>query len=267
MMILPMLSGPGTQYIQVGTGGALQTIGVGVGDVAPGSRGTGAVDLQTKRTASSQVAAGSYSTIMGGQDNTASGAYAGAVGYANSPSGSAAFAAGYNNRASGPYSSAHGKDALAEHIGQHAFSGGKYNHRGDQQFTMTVLRRLTTDGALTQLTLDGNDVNVGVNRFRIIDGKSYTFLLILSAVAEDGDDSASFVRLFSVRNDAGTTTLAAAAQTIGDDILVASASDWTVAISVDDTQDELKVEVRADAGSNVLWTGLLISVEAGFIDG
>jgi hypothetical protein len=74
---------------------ASQNFGTSVG----GARGQGAVDVQTYRTTSSQVASGQFATAVG-QANTASGQLAAAVGYTNTASGSSACAFGYANTSS-----------------------------------------------------------------------------------------------------------------------------------------------------------------------
>ena len=74
---------------------ANQNLNVAVG----AARGQGTVDVQTYRTASTQVASGQFATAVG-QLNTASGAQAVAVGYSNSSSGSGACAFGFNNTSS-----------------------------------------------------------------------------------------------------------------------------------------------------------------------
>ncbi|MBI5743148.1 MAG: hypothetical protein HY952_01230 [Elusimicrobia bacterium] len=56
--------------------GVIQTTGTGLGGVAVNPRGPGAVDLQTYRTATSQVASGDYSFIGSGRENTADADYA-----------------------------------------------------------------------------------------------------------------------------------------------------------------------------------------------
>ncbi len=71
------------------------------GSVAGNARGTGAVDIQTYRDASTQVASGNYAVIGGGYKNTASGIYS-AVGGGdsnNANSGSATIAGGQSNSA------------------------------------------------------------------------------------------------------------------------------------------------------------------------
>jgi len=68
-------------------------------------RGANAVDLQTSRTIATQVASATVSTLIGGQNNTASGIYSTALGgSSNVASGVGAIAGGFGNIASGAYS-------------------------------------------------------------------------------------------------------------------------------------------------------------------
>lgn len=60
----------GDNGLVISTGGAVQTTGIGHGAVAGGVRGRGAVDLQTARLTSGQVALGDFSTLSGGAYNT-----------------------------------------------------------------------------------------------------------------------------------------------------------------------------------------------------
>lgn len=90
----------GDNGVNISTGGTIQTAGAGHGFVTGNARGMGAVDLQTSRTAASQVASGLYSVIAGGRDNTASGNYSFVVGNMNSASAyGAAVGGGFNNTA------------------------------------------------------------------------------------------------------------------------------------------------------------------------
>ena len=76
-------------------------------------RGANAVDLQTARTANTQVASGANSSILGGYLNTAGGAYSVAAGYANSASGATSVAIGSSNSASGTVSYTFGNSCTA----------------------------------------------------------------------------------------------------------------------------------------------------------
>jgi len=112
-------------------------------------RGQYAVDLQMSRSTQSEVASGLYSTIIGGQYNTASGEasvaggyfnvssggrgsialgrdnnatawYTMAIGFNNTASGVASHAIGANNEASGTYAFAAGVDNFSRSMGENA---------------------------------------------------------------------------------------------------------------------------------------------------
>ncbi|MDW8075981.1 MAG: hypothetical protein RMK00_09470, partial [Bacteroidota bacterium] len=71
-------------------------------DASGNSRGSFAVDLQRKRSLPSQVASGSYSVIVGGEDNTASSEYGIVVGgFRNTASGNSSFVGGGSDNNAG----------------------------------------------------------------------------------------------------------------------------------------------------------------------
>lgn len=86
-MTLSDLIGSGLPFMRIATGGALQSAGVGLGAVVGNARGSGAIDLQTKRSLVTQVASGSFSSITGGYNNTVSGFASHAEGSKNNNSG------------------------------------------------------------------------------------------------------------------------------------------------------------------------------------
>lgn len=85
-------------------------------------RGARAVDLQTSRTAATQVASG-LGSVVAGNNNTASANYTAAVGAGNVSSGSGAFVAGVGNTASGLTSFCAGASNLASGQGAVCFGG------------------------------------------------------------------------------------------------------------------------------------------------
>jgi len=82
-----------------GTGGILAQVPDNT-TTGGNARGTYFVDLQMSRNAATQVAGGSYSTVIGGR-NTATGSGATAIGFQNTASGGYSVAMGYGNTASG----------------------------------------------------------------------------------------------------------------------------------------------------------------------
>lgn len=80
-------------------------------------RGDYAIDFQKIRSLNSQVASGSYATIVGGRSNYASGTYSVSGGYNNNSSGQSSTSFGYQNTASSNYASALGYSNLAQGLG------------------------------------------------------------------------------------------------------------------------------------------------------
>jgi len=120
--------------------------GNGNGSTTGNARGTGAIDLQTNRSAATQVASGNYSTVIGYR-NTGSGTYSfaagqsnlvsgnngsGAIGSTNTVSGGYSFATGYGNSitATGGFASGDqntlGSGSYATGLGSQNISNGLY---------------------------------------------------------------------------------------------------------------------------------------------
>ena len=105
-----------------GGGGTIQNANLSIqatdeGAVAGDARGASAVDLQTERAASTQVASGANSFIGGGERNTASGANSMVPGgYQNVASSTNAYASGYRCTASNLAAIAEGYFASATHL-------------------------------------------------------------------------------------------------------------------------------------------------------
>ena len=97
--------------------GTLATI---IGDTSGSARGTSALDVQSTRTATSQVASGANSAAVG-SSNTAGGSFSSAFGISNSASASGSSASGYTNTASAASSSALGYTNTASAIFGSAF--------------------------------------------------------------------------------------------------------------------------------------------------
>lgn len=106
------------------------------------TRGTDAVDLQTSRANSTEVASGTRAFIAGGADNTASGDHS--------------HCSGQGNVADGDLSRAEGAYANASLYGQTAHASGKFAAIGDAQHGRYVLRNETTNATQTEIFLDGS---------------------------------------------------------------------------------------------------------------
>jgi len=137
-----------TQTFQFNTNLSLQR------DAGGNARGQGAVDLQSARSAATQVASGDYSVIGGGEGNTASGDLATVGGgYANTASGDlATVGGGYANTTSGDHATVGGggKNTAS---GSFATVGGGYGSLASSDYA--------TVGGGSSNTASGNYATVG----------------------------------------------------------------------------------------------------------
>ena len=192
------------------------------------ARGTGAVDLQTSRTAAAQVASGIYS-----------------------------FCQGYDNNASGAYSFASGYNSTASAYGMQAHAAGYFAANGDAQSARFVLRRKTTDATATTLMLDGS-----TTRLTITSGKIMFCDILISGIKSDGSGAACYKRKVAIKNVAGTTALVGSVETIGTDIEDNAATD--VAITADNTNDALQINVTGIAAETWRWVAVVEGLEIAY---
>jgi hypothetical protein len=241
------------------------------------SRGQYAVDLQIRRTASNQVASGQESFVTG-LANIASHSYSVAAGYGNISSeiasvalgglnqatGRGSFAAGGSttggtggNTASGFHSSCPGGiGALADRHAQQSHASGFFSAIGDSQRTRFVLRARTTTNSAVELFLN----IASLTRLTIPSGKIFAFTINISGVKSDGTAVAHYLRQYCLKNVAGTTSQVYAPVTIGSD----NAAGTSIALSANDTNDALKVEVTGVLNETWRWVAAVDAVEIAY---
>jgi len=257
---------------------ATQVAGVGTG----AARGQGAIDVQTYRTASSQVASGQFATAVG-QLNTASGTNAVAVGYQNTASGAQTTAVGYFNTAAQTASTAVGYGNTAgtniittaigynnsatltqsTSIGAYAssifsysisLSGNRFSSTGDSELIFARQSYQTTTATASQLF---GDNTTGTSRLTIAVSTSYAWKLQLVArqtggtAGTAGDTAVWNIEGGVYRTAAGNTTLLGAVQTSY--IAVTAAGAWTATVSADTVNQALVVTVAGEANKNINW--------------
>lgn len=240
------------------------------------ARGANAVDLQTSRSAATQVASGDFAfagggrlnvisghaaAIVGGQEGLASGPYAfGGGGRYPYPRGDrSATIGGEFPIADGQYScvlgglecqttgfatTAHGERSLGNRYAMRAFSGGRFAASGDCQGAEMVMRGSTTTDAAVRLRPDGS-----AQRLTIASGQICQYLLIITGVRNGGADVASYMRQVTIKNIGGTTSLVGTANTIGTD----EAAGTSLSVTADDTNDDLAVEPTGVSGQTWRW--------------
>lgn len=247
-------------------------------------RGAYAVDLQGPwRNGATDVASGLSSCIPGGRYNRASDAYSFAMGYLSIASSQAAMSLGYQaaasgfasfvcgylgtasasqafvgggegNTSSGTNASSFGRYALANRFAMQAISAGPFSTStpGDAQHALFVVRNKTTTNSPVELFLDGSST-----RLTVPSGKIMGITINLMGVKSDGTAVAHYMRQYALKNIAGTTSEVYAPVTIGTD----TASGTTIAITANDTNDALKIEVTGISAETWRWVAVVQAVE------
>jgi hypothetical protein len=148
-----------------------------------------------------------------------------------------------------------GGGGLADRRSMHAHSGGQFAANGDAQRARFVLRNKTTTNAAVELFLDGSST-----RLTIPSGKIFAFTINISGVKSDGSAVAHYLRQYALKNVAGTTSEVYAPVTIGTD----NAAGTTIALSANDTNDALKVEVTGITSETWRWVASVDAVEVAY---
>jgi len=247
--------------------------------VGGNARGANAVDLQIIRDTNAKVASGSNSALLGGLWNQASGNDAVVCGGGGGiASGSRSFIGGGNfgvasgsasailgggnsvggvgNTASGVSSAIIGSRwAIADRLCMQAHASGRFSATGDAQRARFVLRNKTTTNAAVELFLDGS-----ADRLTIPSGKVLGLTINITGIKSDGTAVAHYLRQYALKNVAGTTTEVYAPVTIGTD----NAAGTTIALSANDTNDALKVEVTGITSEIWRWVASVDAVEIAY---
>ena len=242
------------------------------------ARGAGAVDLQALRTSATQVARTAYSVICGGQNNSISSGGGNSTnfiggGTSNTASGtwstvcvggnsnisqsiSSVVVGGETNNASGGYSQIlGGLYAVADRYGMQTHASGRFSANGDAQRARFVLRCKTTTNAAVEMALDG-----GTTYLSIPSGKYLTGTINIAGIKSDGSATASYIRQFSIKNVAATTTLIGTVNTIGIDTV----SLTSISITANDASDYLSVQVTGILSETWRWVASVDVVEVAY---
>jgi len=260
------------------------------------ARGAYAIDLQLLRTAATQVAGGIYSFVAGG-GSVASGGYSVAIGrlvnatseaaialgdqctasgagafatsgctasgansFAHGGSGTSAtntnaVAFGLQCIASGAFTTAIGVWGVADRYGQFTHGSAAFSI-GHGQFVRLIASSRTTNATPTLLWLNGALASA---RFTIPSGKIFAFAARISGIKSDGTAASHYVRKGTIKNVSGTVTLVGSIETIGTDVEDNAATD--VAITADDANDALQINVTGIAAETWRWVAVVEGVE------
>ncbi len=233
------------------------------------ARGANAVDLQTSRSAASQVASGQSSFVVGGSCTgsgiasiamglscTVSGETAVALGQLCSSSANYASAMGYDCTASQQFALAVGRSSLADRVTMFAQAGGQFAARGDAQRVGFVVRAKTTNATPGTLLLNG------ATRLTIPSGKVASLICTICGIKSDGSAVANYVRRVVIKNVGGTTSVVGSVETVGTDIEDNASTDVTV--TADNTNDALDISVTGIAGETWRWVAVVDGLEIAY---
>jgi hypothetical protein len=253
------------------------------------ARGASAVDLQSVRTAATQVASGASSTTMGsnntanGPDDTAigfsnnsTGIGTTAIGYGNSVSGSQSVAMGLSNTVSGTQNTALGiaNSATGSYsvvtgsyasdrgrIGANCAASGAIGAVGDAQYCSLLLRTVSTSTSTTRLTSDGNAA-AGGNCINIPANQNYTIEATLTGVDETTSGNlASAVGIRGLLYRVGTGNAVWVSGSTGTAQGIGTGASLVPALSVDTTNQCLNFSVTPPNADSWHWDARVQTVE------
>jgi hypothetical protein len=259
--------GTTNQFIAIrpkGTGGIIAAIPDST-TVGGNVRGINSVDLQTSRTAATQVAQTAYSSIIGGQDNTASDSFATVLGgYGNTASGEASLASGSSSVASGPYSAAFGAYATTRLIeGYKAFAPGApiaFVVNTNQQGFLVVGAQTTT---ATATILRSDPAAASATNQLYIPNNSIVTFTILVACGITGASNAKAWEIKGAVKKGSTEATNVLVGALTKNVLAADsgASTWDVAVTANTTTGALTITVTGQAGTTIRWTASIFTSE------
>jgi hypothetical protein len=249
------------------------------------ARGDSAVDLQSSRSAATQVASatrsvicgggnntassqeacvlggtgnnasGFQAAILGGRSNTASGDRAIALGDTNTSNGTTSFAVGISNTSSSTVTFAIGSNSRADRISLFSHASGAFASAGDSQRIRAVLRCKTTTNAAVEMALDGSTTYL-----TIPSGKVMFCNIKVVGVKSDGAVVATYERQYAAKNVAGTSSEVFAPVTIGTD----NASSTSLEIATVDAGDYIRIRPTGITSEIWRWVASVDAVEVAY---
>lgn len=152
----------------------------------------------------------------------------------------------------GDYSHAGGRESYADLESKWTTSNGKFVSNGDNQTSILMVSVATTNATPTNLVINGSSLLL------IRSGFTYGFLAHIIGRKSDGSANASFIRRGMIQNNSGTCALVGSIATIGTDI---NSPSWSIAITADNTNKALQIQVTGASSTNIHWSCRLDLVE------
>jgi hypothetical protein len=168
---------------------------------------------------------------------------------AGTASGDSAFAVGVVSNAEGYSSFASGLYAVARLETERNHACGRFASTGDCTHRLFILRGTTTTNSAVEL-LGGLSRNI---RCTIPSGYVIHGIAKISGTKNGGSAVASFIRQFTFKNVAGTTSAVGTVNTIGTD----EAAGTSISITADDTNDSPKFEATGVNGETWRWQAIV----------
>jgi hypothetical protein len=229
------------------------------GNVALGANNTSSGGIWASFAAGNGCTASNDAAVAFGRGSQATQGYAFASGAFCQATGSYSFAIGGSSTASGRNSVAMGLSALADRRSMTAFCSETFAAQGDAQLARFVLRQATSSATPATLFLDGSSA-----RLTIPSNKVFGFTVNICGTKQGLGEQSMFVRKGYIKNVAGTTSLIGTIDTIGTDIKTAGATTTDVALTADDTNDALQINVIGVTGENWRWVASVDAVEISY---
>ena len=173
--------------------------------------------------------------------------YAYSIGFGSIASGNYSFSAGRDTTASARATVALGEASLANIQGKMSFASSKFAANGDAQGGQFILRSDTTNATAEAMTTS-NSTASATNQIVAASDTCITFSGTIVAMQNGAQAYGGWKVEGILVNDGGTTTLPASTVTAMD-----NDSSWGLALSADNTNNALKVQVTGEASHNIRW--------------
>ena len=200
-----------------------------------------AIGDRTKATGSYGVSIGRLNTVSGTNG-------AAAIGQSITLSGEGSFAAGSNVQCNSSHAQAFGQGASTSGIfGKFARACGFFGNYGDRQSGWYSLVSDTTSATPEAMTTN-NSTAAATNQIVAASDTCITFSGTIVAMQNGAQAYGSWEIKGLLVNDGGTTTVPTSAITE-----ISNTSSWGLALSADNTNNALKVQVTGEASHNIRW--------------
>jgi hypothetical protein len=234
-------------------------------------RGNYATDWQTSRTTNAQVASASYSTVLGGRNNTAdgdsgtaggyqssaNGNYSAALGFLSNAAGIGSIALGYNTTADGAYSAVLGYRADNKGRPSSLTIGGYNVSDGGHPFQTNIQNVSTETIDATPTVLTGYSSSyIYQNRMDI--NSAYAFKIMLIAGVTGAGDTKAWELTGCIKRATGVPTLVGA---VTKTVIAADtgAATWDCDIVID--TDAFTVQATGQDATTIRWTASIYTAE------